>query len=78
MHIHIKVLNFSEIPVSYMYMCHLSKYVSLYFRMATMMQDNLQILDELLKKGYDRRATPTNHLSKYLLLTLYRERNEIV
>lgn len=28
-----------------------------------MMQD-LQILDELLKKGYDRRATPTNHLSK--------------
>ncbi|OXA56418.1 Glycine receptor subunit alpha-3 [Folsomia candida] len=27
-----------------------------------MMRD-LQILDELLKKGYDRRATPTNHLN---------------
>lgn len=26
--------------------------------------DHLQILDSLLKKDYDRRATPTNHLSK--------------
>lgn len=27
--------------------------------------DHLQVLDSLLKDQYDRRATPTNHLSKY-------------
>ena len=32
------------------------------FRWAATVQD-LVILDELLNKGYDRRATPTNHLS---------------
>jgi len=35
-----------------------------------MIQD-LVILDELLKQGYDRRATPSNHLSASILRPLH-------
>lgn len=39
--------------------------ICMFFRRGAKM-DHLQILDSLLKKDYDRRATPTNHLSEYL------------
>lgn len=32
--------------------------------------DHLQTLDSLLKQDYDRRATPTNHLSKFEMIYL--------
>jgi hypothetical protein len=35
------------------------------FRSAATIED-LGILDKLLKNNYDRRATPTNHLSKLI------------
>ncbi|CAG7722599.1 unnamed protein product [Allacma fusca] len=41
-------------------------------RWAATVQD-LVILDELLKKGYDRRATPTNHYNKSTPTSVYCE-----
>ncbi|RZF35654.1 hypothetical protein LSTR_LSTR013065 [Laodelphax striatellus] len=46
------------------------------FREATKM-DHLQILDSLLKKDYDRRATPTNHL-KIRKWRLYRSSVDVI
>jgi len=47
------------------YISNKNRFSMLNSRLGATIED-LGILDRLLKNGYDRRATPTNHLSKLI------------